>query len=209
VIERFPRPLNESDRRRIHAALAKISAETSLYRALIEGVQITGACFLVGIAYSSFAGQPLPASIAASLVVGAVLYLILRFEKWRINVPRRRMLAAALHSDTAQVVCVEASSYAEFAEYEDLGPMYAFQVGENSLFVLRGQEYYETSTFPSLCFELVTVPGAFFAIHSLTPKAVPVVRYPPSEMLHLSAIQDEVLISGTAANALASLRSAV
>ena len=87
--------------------------------------------------------------------------------------------------------------------------MYAFDLGDDKLFVVRGQEYYETDAFPCLDFELVRVPMAFFAIRTFGPKASPVIEYPESAMRELSRVEDGTVVHGTAANALASLRSAV
>ncbi|MFM2052319.1 MAG: hypothetical protein RL456_356 [Pseudomonadota bacterium] len=87
--------------------------------------------------------------------------------------------------------------------------MYAFEITEDRLFVVRGQDYYKTETFPSLDFELIHVPRAFSRIRTFSAKAMPVVRYSESAMRELSQIEDGALVRGTATNALESLRSAV
>ena len=144
-----------------------------------------------------------------AFLIAVVLLAILHFERWRSTVKIKRQLQEVLSSGTAQVVRVSSSAYAEFSELADLGPLYAFEVGDNQLFVVRGQEYYETEVFPSLHFELVHVPKAFSVIHTFGPKASPVIKYPETATRDLSHIEDGAVVQGTAANALASLRSAV
>jgi acyl-CoA synthetase (AMP-forming)/AMP-acid ligase II len=204
VIERYSRPLNQSERRRIQAELARIAREVGARRAATEAAQLAGAALVAGLGYSYFSGTSVAFSVLGCLAVGAVLLVITRFERWQQGSRRRRSLQQALKAAQARVVHVTAESYAEFNEFEDLGAMYAFQIDPASLLVLRGQEYYETEYFPSLDFELITVPGAFFIIRSHQAKASPAVAYAASEMLSLSAIEDEAVIPGTVANALVS-----
>jgi hypothetical protein len=172
-------------------------------------LQFVGAGAAVGAGYSLVTKTSLLNSLIAALVIAACLLAILQFERWRSTGTSKRQLQEVLRVGTAQVVRVRSSAYAEFSELADLGPMYAFEVADNRLFVVRGQEYYETEVFPSLDFELVHVPRAFSVIHTFSPKASPVIKYPESAMRDLSPVEDGTVVHGTAADALASLRSAV
>jgi hypothetical protein len=209
VIERFERPLSESDCRRIRAYIGRIESRFTPKVVAVEALQLIGAGAVVGIGYSVITRTDTLKSIAGALFIAAGLFAVALFDRWRSSAAAKRKLKEALLSATAQVVRVRSSAYAEFSEVADLGPMYAFEVGDTKLFVVRGQEYYETEAFPSLDFEFVHVPGAFSIIHTFGPKASPVIKYPESATRDMSPIQDGTIVPGTAANALASLRSAV
>jgi hypothetical protein len=209
VIERFERPLSESDARRVRARIARIEAHVAPKVVAIEALQLLSAGAAVGIGYSLFTHTSLLNSTVGALVIAVGILAILQFEKWRSTAKSKRQLNRVLQSGTAHVVRVRSSAYAEFCELADLGPVYAFEVGDNKLFVVRGQEYYETEVFPCLDFELVNVAGAFSVIHTFGPKAAPVVKYPVTAMRDLPPIEDGAVVQGTAANAFASLRSAV
>ena len=209
MIERFERPLSESDSRRVRANIARIEARAAPKAVVTEAFQLAGAGAVVGVGYSLVARTSLLNSVIGALVIAAGILCILLFERWRSTAAIKRQLQEVLRSGTAQVVRVRSSAYAEFAELADLGPMYVFEVGDGKLFVVRGQEYYETEAFPSLDFELVHVPRAFSVIHTFGPKASPVIKYPESAMRDLISVEDGTVVRGTAANAFASLRSAV
>ena len=209
MIERSERPLSQSDARRVRASIARIQSRVAPKKVAIEAVQLVAAGAVVGVGYSLATHTSFLTSMIGAFLIAVVLLAILHFERWRSTVKIKRQLQEVLSSGTAQVVRVSSSAYAEFSELADLGPLYAFEVGDNQLFVVRGQEYYETEVFPSLHFELVHVPKAFSVIHTFGPKASPVIKYPETATRDLSHIEDGAVVQGTAANALASLRSAV
>ena len=66
-----------------------------------------------------------------------------------------RNLESALRRDTADVYDVRARAFAEVEEIEDEGACYVFDVGDDRLAFVYGQEFYEDEGFPSLDFSLV------------------------------------------------------
>ena len=50
---------------------------------------------------------------------------------------------------------MKARAFAEFEEVEDEGACYAFELSDNRLVFITGQEFYEGARFPSLDFSLV------------------------------------------------------
>jgi hypothetical protein len=68
---------------------------------------------------------------------------------------RKRCLESAMTRNSAEVFEVQATSFAEFEELEDEGVCYAFQVGDNQLAFVSGQDFYASPKFPSLHFSLV------------------------------------------------------
>lgn len=101
---------------------------------------------------------------------------------------------------------INATAYASFQEFEDLGALYVFQVESDKLFVLRGQDYCETPRFPSLRFEIVNIPSALFVVRSLGPKANPSIEFDDKTMLGFGAIDDQIVLNGKVSDVLRVLR---
>jgi len=66
-------------------------------------------------------------------------------------------LQSALKANAADDYVVKARAFAEFEEIEDEGACYAFELFDNRLVFILGQEFYEGARFPSLDFSLVDV----------------------------------------------------
>ena len=66
-------------------------------------------------------------------------------------------LQSALKMNTADVYDVRARAFAEFEEAEDEGACYAFELSDDRLLFIVGQEFYESAKFPSLDFSLVYI----------------------------------------------------
>jgi hypothetical protein len=66
-------------------------------------------------------------------------------------------LESALKTNAADVYTVKARALVDFEESEDEGACYAFELFDNRLVFITGQEFYESARFPSLDFSLVYV----------------------------------------------------
>ena len=105
-------------------------------------------------------------------------------------------LESALRRNEADVVDVRAISYVEFAEIEDEGACYAFQLDEHRVVFISGQEFYAEAKFPSLDFSLVNVldeagRAVDMFIEKRGPKAVPA-RVIPSTIKNTLVIPDHL-----------------
>jgi hypothetical protein len=92
------------------------------------------------------------------LITGIVVYLWVRRDLRRevAHLPTlRASLGSALERNEARVLDVQARAYAEFEEVEDEGACFAFQLDDDRLLFLSGQEFYPTTRFPSLDFSIV------------------------------------------------------
>lgn len=92
------------------------------------------------------------------LVLGGLIYLwVLRdLRKEAAHLPT--MVAAmegALRRDEAESFDVAARAYAELEEVEDEGAFWAFDLGDDRIVVLAGQQFYPSARFPSLDFSVV------------------------------------------------------
>ena len=92
------------------------------------------------------------------VVVGALLALWIRSEAKK---DRRHLVYAAQHlesaleRDEAEVYDFRSRAYVRFEEIEDEGGCYAFDLGDDRIAFVIGQEFYEEARFPSLDFSLV------------------------------------------------------
>jgi len=91
------------------------------------------------------------------VVVGGAISL------W-IYIPERKKLAAdlakfekAAQQSKAIVVQVQSDRVVEFEEIEDEGACYAFQLPDNSIRFIDGQDYYPSARFPNTDFSLVHI----------------------------------------------------
>ena len=66
-------------------------------------------------------------------------------------------LESALRRKEADVFVIRSRSYVEFEEIEDEGACYAFELDDERLVFISGQEFYPEAKFPSLDFSLVYV----------------------------------------------------
>ena len=69
----------------------------------------------------------------------------------------RERMSSALRANKAKVIDVTATAFVALEEVEDEGACYAFEVADDTLLLLSGQQYYEAARFPSLDFSLVDV----------------------------------------------------
>jgi hypothetical protein len=157
-LESRTRPLTEPERRLVRTRLAQYGRrEAGVGRATTgAAILVIGALWLVTLAV---ADAPWSAVTAFWLVVGGGIYLWVRRDLRResAHIPAlRAALAGALERDEASVLDVRATAYAELEEAEDEGACFAFQVDDDRLLFLHGQEFYPSAGFPSHDFSLVS-----------------------------------------------------
>jgi hypothetical protein len=66
-------------------------------------------------------------------------------------------LEGALARNRASVVRIASQKVVEFEEIEDEGACYAFQLPQNKIVFVSGQDFYPSAKFPNTDFEIVTV----------------------------------------------------
>lgn len=103
---------------------------------------------------------------------------------------------SAIRANKAQVVDVKAKAFVAFEEIEDEGACYAFEIPEDKLLFLSGQQYYESAKFPSLDFSFVQALDERGRVvdewvQKRGPKAVPL-RVIPSETKRQMEVPDDL-----------------
>ena len=159
VLDPSRRPLTEPERRLIRAKIRSLTARGR--RARTVAVPIAGGVVLVLWVWTILATDaPWFIVTAFWLIVGGALALWVR-RGMRTDERRlagmARDLESALRRNAADVYDVRARSFAEFEEIEDEGACYAFELDDDRLVFITGQQFYESARFPSLDFSLVYV----------------------------------------------------
>lgn len=153
------RTLTEKERRVIRARIRSLSARGR--RASSISLPITGALILVLWIWTILASDaPRLVITLFWIVVGSVIELWVRRDMRAHGGQLEGMaqsLEAALKRNEADVYDIRAKAFVEFEEIEDEGACYAFDIGDDQLVFVTGQEFYESARFPSLDFSLVYV----------------------------------------------------
>lgn len=153
------RPLTDSERRLLQSRIREFQARGR--RARTVAAPITAGVVLVLWVATLLASDSPPLVITGFwLVCGGGLALWMRRDAGRDAQNFNAMAAglqSALKMNAADVFDVRALAYAEFEEVEDEGACYAFELSDNRLVFIAGQEFYESARFPSHDFSLVYV----------------------------------------------------
>jgi hypothetical protein len=153
------RSLTETERRVIRAKIRSLSARGR--RASTISFPIAGALILVLWIWTILASDaPWLVVTIFWIVVGGFITLWVRRDMRAHGGQLEGMaqrLEAALKRNEADVYDIRAKAFVEFEEIEDEGACYAFDIGDNQLVFVTGQEFYESARFPSLDFSLVYV----------------------------------------------------
>ena len=159
TLEPTRRPLTDSERRLLQSRIRDLQARGRRGRTV--AVPITAAVVLVLWLATMLASDAPPLVITGFwLLFGVGLALWMRHDASKDARSLGAMasgLQSALKMSAADVYDVRARAFAEFEEIEDEGACYAFELSDNRLLFVVGQEFYESAKFPSLDFSLVHV----------------------------------------------------
>ena len=200
MIESSSRPLTPPERRLLQAKAQGLSRQGRRQRWAVLGIGATvfGALWAWTLAVSE---APWHLVTAFWLAVGGGITL----WQWRDRAVFGAMadgIHSALRADRARVVDVDAAACVAFEEVEDEGACYAFQVGNNRVLFLSGQQYYETAAFPCLAFSIVEILDereriADQWIERRGPKVTPQRTIPASVKRGLELPEDQETVDGT------------
>ena len=156
-MDSHPRPLTASERRLLRTKTASLRAtqrRASRAYPIISG-WIFGLLWLATMLASDAPWQ---------VITGFWIVVWIGITVWIQRDARKSGISAilpglesALRRNEADVVDIRATSYVELEEVEDEGACYAFQLDEERVVFISGQEFYPEAKFPSLDFSLVYV----------------------------------------------------
>ncbi|MCH8044001.1 MAG: hypothetical protein IID44_09820 [Planctomycetes bacterium] len=91
------------------------------------------------------------------LSIGLGIFSWAYWSEWRDSAKRIRSINSAVARNIASVVRIRSEEMIEFEEHEDEGACYAFQLDDDRIVFVSGQEFYRTARFPSTDFELIDI----------------------------------------------------
>jgi hypothetical protein len=157
MLEPSRRPLRDAEKRLLRARMAALDTAASNLSASV----LLPAAALFAVLWSTtlmLSDAPTAVVTAFWIVVGgAITYWVYRERRRDLlhAEPTRRRLQSALRRGEADTYDFRNSGFIEFEEIEDEGACYAFQLADERLAFLCGQEFYPRARFPSRDFCLV------------------------------------------------------
>jgi hypothetical protein len=133
--------------------------------------------------------------------IGSVLFAWNGLTERRDARRREAELQAAMQQNSANVVRVVSQSVVELEEREDEGACYAFQLPNEEIVFVVGQEFYESARFPNSDFSLVEITDnrgrvVEFFIAKDGVKLTPVRQVPAAARARLREPQHLELLKG-------------
>lgn len=151
------RPLADAERERLRDEAEDLRARARRARSAPWAVVSGGILVLYVLTLLASDASPLYISLFW-LLFGTGLFVWVRrdfFRDARAIDASAAFLESALARGEADVIAVNAVAYAEFEEVEDEGACWAFDLGDDRVLFLRGQEYYRDEEFPCREFSVV------------------------------------------------------
>ena len=207
TLEAVRRPLKDGERRLIRARIGNLRQRGR--RSLAATAPIAGGTIFVLWLLTILASDaPWLVVTGFWLAAGTAITLwarrdMVQHERDLDAVATR--LHSALEMNAADVYDVRARSFAEFEEVEDEGACYAFELSDDRLVFIVGQEFYESARFPSLDFSLVYVldekgRSVDLVIDKRAPKTAPARKIAASLKGRYEMPEHLEVRSGTVAN---------
>jgi hypothetical protein len=156
MVEAYTRLLTPQEKRMVRAGIALCNQQ------MRRGKRVAFVPLLaipIALAFL-WVGQNMNAMVAIGC--GAVYLPIFAWatrDARRDSLQRRKRWQAILDDNRVDVLRCVAGEVVEWEEKEDEGKTYFFQIEEDKILVLTGQEYYPTRRFPNDDFELVISEG--------------------------------------------------
>jgi hypothetical protein len=156
VIEDFERELTEVEEKALRRSISRHERRrrTALQNSILAACGVCGVLWLATLLASD---APKPVISGFWGATAAILTVWVWLAGRREAGERIRSLRAALEHRRARVVRIRSSEMVEFEEIEDEGACYAFQLPDDQIVFVSGQEFYADARFPNSDFSLVHV----------------------------------------------------
>lgn len=158
ILDSSKRSLTAAERRLLDAKIHDLQTRVSRGpKAALTSVVVVVILWILTLVASDASW---PIVTAFWTVVGAGLYLWVRRDLLKGLDVLREMLhgyESARRREEAEVFEVRSSAFAELEEFEDEGACYAFQLDDDRIVFVAGQEFYPQARFPSHDFSLVHI----------------------------------------------------
>jgi hypothetical protein len=143
------RPLTQGEQRQLRAQFSDLRVNPLGLAALV------GIFVALWLATVLFTEGPVLLATVVWAGLGGVATLSAYLSVRRTFGRRRRALKSALKRNAGDVFDIRARAFVEFAEVEDEGACYAFELDNGCIVFVIGQDFYADDDFPSLDFAIV------------------------------------------------------
>lgn len=156
MIEKIERPLSNKEKWALTAKLSSIEHRNKGFnrRFLIAMIIMLGV--FSGLTMLVAASSPIVITLFW-IGVGVVISLWIFIENRLRFSNRKKSLEEALDRNEADIVHIKSTEMIEFEEIEDEGAGYAFQVDDDYIVFVEGQNFYSSANFPNDDFEIVHI----------------------------------------------------
>lgn len=157
LLEPSRRPLRAAEARLLRARLAALDAAAAR---LPASVLLSAAAVFAVLWATTLMLSDTPATVITVFWIGtagAITYWVYRDQRRDLagTASTRKQLESAVQRGEADVYDFRCRAFVEFDELEDEGACYAFQLDDERVAFLCGQEFYPRARFPSHDFSLV------------------------------------------------------
>jgi hypothetical protein len=165
------RPLTQKEVGRLEQQLQSRRADL---KQVVPRTAFVGSIIISVLCIATIVASPVPwwFIVAFWTAIGVVLFVWVAFPEYSRVKGDVRSLEEALGRNEAEVYRVQADSFIEFEENEDLGACYAIQVGAEDIVFITGQDFYSTRSFPSTDFSVVNIYDSHNGIVDLQIEAL-------------------------------------
>ena len=159
MINKFKRPLTDKEKRVLRASSSSLKQYMNKLgkRIVISGFILTGVLWGLTMLVAKESWTTITAFWLCT-GTGISIWSILS-ERQKL---RKRVNAAesAMMRNEAEVLQIQSAEMIEFDEIEDEGACYAYQVDDESILFIEGQDFYASAKFPNNNFEIVHIYDA-------------------------------------------------
>ena len=160
MIKKYTRQLNDKEKnilfkelKTIYDRINSFNKSTSIALLII---------FIIGLPLAIIQiKNGLGLAILSFVVFGVFLLIPLWSRKEEKNKEQKiaKNINKTLDNNSIEILHCQSSNMYKLKEYEDEGSHYLFQVEDNKILFIGGQEFYENKSFPNTDFEIATAYG--------------------------------------------------
>lgn len=156
MFERFKRPLEDKEKKALSNLLSSLKRKKrdAYSRAFVVSFPI--ACILA-VLTARASNAPWQVIVLFWLLIGTLIASWVALEERKKYVKQVKSVEQAINKGEAEVVRIKSKEMVEFKEIEDEGAGYAFQVDEEHILFISGQDYYPSKKFPNDDFEFIYI----------------------------------------------------
>jgi hypothetical protein len=173
MYQRIERPLKPREASSLNAHIGRARRDGRFAAQLVTVSQLGLFMFVGAVVLGWFAGRSLVESaLFASLITLAMAPIVILGNRRKQN-RAIQGYRSILEANRVVVHVVRSQSCIKFAEHEDEGDLWMFQLSADEVLVLKGQEYYETRRFPALNFEIIAMGDLPIQLRTQSAKISP------------------------------------